>query len=48
MSKLSAPPTQPTVGVGVVIIKGCEVLMIKRGHPPRQGECPVRVHGEFT
>ncbi len=41
MSKLSAPPTQPTVGVGVVIIKGCEVLMIKRGHPPRQGEWSI-------
>jgi 8-oxo-dGTP diphosphatase len=34
-------PTQPTVGVGVVIVKGREVLMIRRGQPPRQGEWSI-------
>lgn len=33
--------SQPTVGVGVVIVKGSEVLMIRRGQPPRQGEWSI-------
>lgn len=31
-------PTRPWVGVGVVVTKGCRVLMIRRGKPPRQGQ----------
>jgi ADP-ribose pyrophosphatase YjhB (NUDIX family) len=34
-------PLKPVVGVGVVIIKGTDVLMIKRGHPPREGEWSI-------
>jgi ADP-ribose pyrophosphatase YjhB (NUDIX family) len=29
-------PTQPVVGVGAVVWRGDEVLLIKRGKPPRQ------------
>ena len=31
-------PTRPWVGVGVVVTKGPQVLMIRRGKPPRQGQ----------
>ncbi len=31
-------PTRPWVGVGVVVTKGRDVLMIRRGKPPRQGQ----------
>lgn len=31
----------PTVGVGVVIVKGAEILMIRRGQPPRMGEWSI-------
>lgn len=31
-------PTRPWVGVGVVVTKGDQVLMIRRGKPPRQGQ----------
>lgn len=31
-------PTRPVVGIGVVIWRGDQVLLIKRGHAPRQGE----------
>lgn len=34
-------PKQPTVGVGVVIVKGSNVLLIKRGQPPREGEWSI-------
>jgi 8-oxo-dGTP diphosphatase len=34
-------PTQTTVGVGVVIIKGDDVLLIRRGQPPREGEWSI-------
>ena len=40
MSEAPAP-TQPTVGVGVVIVKGREVLMIRRGQAPRKGEWSI-------
>ncbi len=30
-------PNRPMVGVGVVVFKGDDVLLIKRGKPPRQG-----------
>lgn len=30
-------PAYPIVGVGVVVWKGGEVLLIRRGRPPRQG-----------
>lgn len=32
---------KPVVGVGIVIIKGREVLMIRRGQPPREGEWSI-------
>ena len=31
-------PDRPVVGVGVVVWRGDQVLMIKRGKPPRQGQ----------
>ncbi len=31
-------PSRPWVGVGVVVWKGDEVLLVRRGRPPRQGE----------
>jgi ADP-ribose pyrophosphatase YjhB (NUDIX family) len=38
----TSPQTQrPTVGVGVVILKGRDVLLIRRGQPPRQGEWSI-------
>ena len=33
-----APPSAPTPTVGVVCLRGSEVLLIKRGNPPRQGQ----------
>jgi len=30
-------PDKPIAGVGAVILKGNELLLIKRGHPPMQG-----------
>jgi 8-oxo-dGTP diphosphatase len=30
-------PNYPLVGVGAVVIRGAEILMIKRGKPPREG-----------
>jgi 8-oxo-dGTP diphosphatase len=41
MATPSSHPQHPTVGVGVVIVKGREVLMIRRGQPPRQGEWSI-------
>lgn len=31
-------PSRPFIGVGVVVLKGESVLLIRRGKPPRQGE----------
>jgi len=31
-------PLKPTVGVGIVIVRGCDVLLIKRGRPPGMGK----------
>ena len=31
-------PDRPFVGVGVVVLRGGEVLLIQRGKPPRRGE----------
>ncbi|MBU8545629.1 MULTISPECIES: NUDIX hydrolase [Roseomonadaceae] len=31
-------PTRPWVGIGVVLLRGEEVLLIRRGRPPRVGE----------
>lgn len=31
-------PKKPMIGVGVVVLKGDDVLLIKRGKPPRVGE----------
>ena len=30
-------PRHPLVGVGAVVLRGDEVLLVKRGRPPRQG-----------
>jgi len=35
---MSPAPVRPTVGVGVVCLRGAEVLLIRRAKPPRQGE----------
>lgn len=34
-------PEQPLVGVGAVIIEGDRVLLVKRGHPPLQGQWSI-------
>lgn len=34
-------PDRPIVGVGVVVFRGDEVLLIKRGKPPRAGEISI-------
>jgi 8-oxo-dGTP diphosphatase len=31
-------PAQPVVGVGAVVLDGDRVLLVKRGHPPLNGE----------
>lgn len=31
-------PDRPWVGVGVVVLRGDQILMIRRGRPPRQGQ----------
>ena len=31
-------PDRPIVGIGIVILRGDEVLLIRRGKPPRQGQ----------
>lgn len=36
MTELSPPP-RPLVGVGAMVWKGDHFLLIRRGHPPRQG-----------
>ncbi|MBL8629532.1 MAG: NUDIX domain-containing protein, partial [Rhodospirillaceae bacterium] len=40
---MNTPPTypKPVVGVGVVIVKDADVLMIKRGQPPREREWSI-------
>lgn len=38
---LPKPPLQPTVGVGVVIVRKGQVLLIKRGKQPRLGEWSI-------
>lgn len=31
-------PERPWVGIGAVVLRGEEVLLVRRGRPPRQGE----------
>jgi ADP-ribose pyrophosphatase YjhB (NUDIX family) len=31
-------PTRPWVGIGVLVFRGADVLLIRRGRPPREGE----------
>jgi 8-oxo-dGTP diphosphatase len=38
MSNDRSYPTRPIIGVGVVVLRGEEVLLIKRGKPPRIGQ----------
>ncbi len=38
MANEHSPSRSPTVGVGVVCLRGDEVLLIQRGKPPREGE----------
>ena len=45
---MSAPAPHPVVGVGVVVLKGDDVLLIRRGRPPKQGEWSIPGgHQEF-
>lgn len=45
MSGESPSASQPTIGVGVVVLRGppdkTEVLLIRRGRPPKQGEWSI-------
>ena len=34
-------PARPIVGVGVVVFRGDDVLLIRRGKPPRKGEWSI-------
>ncbi|MBI1725101.1 MAG: NUDIX hydrolase [Candidatus Tectomicrobia bacterium] len=34
-------PLRPIVGVGAIILRNSEVLVVRRGRPPRQGEWSV-------
>jgi ADP-ribose pyrophosphatase YjhB (NUDIX family) len=34
---MSAYPTHPQIGIGIVLLRGAKVLLIKRGRPPAQG-----------
>jgi ADP-ribose pyrophosphatase YjhB (NUDIX family) len=34
-------PDQPIVGVGVIVFRGDEVLLVRRGKPPRVGEWSI-------
>ncbi|MBO6505622.1 MAG: NUDIX hydrolase [Kordiimonadaceae bacterium] len=38
MSHPASMPNRPTVGAGAVVLKGEEVLLIRRGKAPRKGE----------
>lgn len=38
MSQATTQPTHPIVGAGAVVLKGDEVLLIRRGKAPRKGE----------
>lgn len=44
-TSLPTQPQRPTIGVGVVVLRpgqtGPEVLLIRRGKPPRQGEWSI-------
>lgn len=31
-------PTRPWVGIGVLVFRGADVLLVRRGRPPRMGE----------
>jgi ADP-ribose pyrophosphatase YjhB (NUDIX family) len=31
-------PTRPWVGIGVLVFRGGDVLLVRRGRPPRQGD----------
>ena len=30
-------PTMPQVGIGIVVLRGAEVLLVRRGKPPAKG-----------
>ncbi len=34
-------PERPIVGVGVIVFKGADVLLVRRGKPPRAGEWSI-------
>ena len=34
-------PKQPLIGVGAIIVDDDKVLLVKRGHPPREGEWSI-------
>ncbi len=34
-------PDRPWIGVGVVAFRGADVLLVRRGRPPRQGEWSI-------
>ncbi|MBU6371355.1 MAG: NUDIX hydrolase [Alphaproteobacteria bacterium] len=37
----AAPPTRPVPAVGVVCLRGADVLLIRRGTPPRLGDWSI-------
>ena len=34
-------PDQPIVGIGVVIVRGCKIVLIKRGNEPSKGKWTI-------
>ena len=40
-------PDRPFVGVGVVIWRGDELLLIQRGKEPRRGQWSIRVNSQW-
>ncbi len=38
MSENREYPSRPIVAVGIVVLRGDEVLLVRRGNPPRQGQ----------
>ncbi len=38
MSRSRLYPDRPLVGIGIVVLRGDEVLLIRRGRPPAEGE----------
>ena len=41
MTETRQYPKQPLIGVGAIIVQGDRVVLVKRGHPPLEGEWSI-------